>query len=254
VPDLEATKERLARACRVAGKLNLADEAGHISVRLPSSEQILIKARGPGEVGVRFTDVRDIITVDLEGRKLEGADDLNVPNEVFIHTCIYQARAEIQSVVHMHPPSVVLFTICDLPLLPLYGAFDPPSLALALDGIPTFDRSVLVSDEELGNQLVEAMQGQPACLMRGHGIATAGGSVEQATLTAIALNRLAEMNERAHRLGAPRPISDQDQDVFRRFRSRTHPGAEVSTHQPAAAGSSRLAVSWRYYCRLVGED
>ena len=35
MPDLEATKERLARACRVAGKLNLADEAGHISVRLP---------------------------------------------------------------------------------------------------------------------------------------------------------------------------------------------------------------------------
>jgi ribulose-5-phosphate 4-epimerase/fuculose-1-phosphate aldolase len=75
-----------------------------------------------------------------------------------------------------------------------------------------------------------------ACLMRGHGITTCGASIEEATLTAIRLNDLADINYRAHLLGDPQPISEADIRSF----------DDVRDTGPAAA--------WRYYCRLVGED
>ena len=42
---------------------------------------------------------------------LEGRDDLTPPGETEIHTAIYRARPEINCVIHVHPATVVLFTI-----------------------------------------------------------------------------------------------------------------------------------------------
>ena len=79
---------------------------------------------------------------------------LRGPSEIFIHTEIYRARPEVNAVLHMHPPTVVLFTIVGKPLLPIYGAYDPHSLGLVLEEIPLFDRSVLINTRELGEELV----------------------------------------------------------------------------------------------------
>ncbi len=40
------------------------------------------------------------------------------PREVFLHTWMYKTVSKVSSVVHVHPPTVVLFTICNKPLLP----------------------------------------------------------------------------------------------------------------------------------------
>ena len=78
------------------------------------------------------------------------------------------------------------------------------------------------------------------CLMRGHGITTAGATVEEATVTAIKINELAEMTYRAHLLGDPRPISDDDIAVFRERRKNR------------AGPSPHLDATWRYYAKLTG--
>jgi L-fuculose-phosphate aldolase len=234
-------RELVARSCRILGKLNLTKEpSGHVSARIEGTDKILIKARGPGESGLRFVTARDLITVDLNGKKLEGPEDLDPPHEVYIHTWIYRTRPEIQCVVHVHPLTVVLFTICDKPMLPLYGAYDPSSLRLLVGGIPTYPRSVLVSNDDLGKELADVMGKQPACLMRGHGITTAGASVQEATLAAIRLNELAEVNYRANLLGNPQPI----------------PAEEIERLPGGGDGQKRSGHSeavWRYYCNLIGE-
>ena len=86
------------------------------------------------------------------------------------------------------------------PLLPIYGAYDPSSLKLLSEGIPTYPRSITVSNNKLGEEFTNSFPGR-ACLMRGHGITTCGDSVLEASLTAIKLNELAEMNYRAQLLG-----------------------------------------------------
>jgi L-fuculose-phosphate aldolase len=239
--DLMELRELVARSCRILGKLNLTKEpSGHVSARVPNGDHILIKARGPEESGLRYVTARDIITVDFEGKKVSGDEGLESPQEVFIHTWIYRSRPEVQCVVHVHPATVVLFTICNKPLLPLYGAYDPTGLRLVVNGLANYARSVTVSNHALGEEFVKAMGDKQACLMRGHGITTVGGNVEEATLTAIKLNDLAEINYRASLLGEPEPIPDEDiQAILGSARQR----------QTAIHGRS----TWRYYCRLLDE-
>ncbi|MDB5407419.1 MAG: hypothetical protein JWL84_2331 [Rhodospirillales bacterium] len=247
--ELDDLKIRVARACRVLGTLDLTKAAtGHVSARVPGSERVLIRARGPAELGVRYTTDDQVIEVDLDGKLVRSQDaGLAVPIEVFIHTAVYRARPEVNSVIHVHPPSVVLFTICDKPLLPLYGAYDPAGLQLVLEGIPTYQRSILISSPELGGDLARAMGSHSTCLMRGHGITTAAASIEEAALHAIALNELAVMNYQANLLGNPRPISEEDQAIFRNFERRTAPPG-ASAGEP----TGRAVALWRYYCELTG--
>src|ERR1043165_6979561 len=114
--DLSALRESVALSCRVLGKLNLTKEpSGHVSARVPGEDKVLIKARGPEESGLRFVSARAIITVALNGKKSAGDDGLDVPQEVFIHTWLYKVRPDIECVVHVHPLTVVLFTICNKP-------------------------------------------------------------------------------------------------------------------------------------------
>jgi L-fuculose-phosphate aldolase len=236
---VEELRAQVAQACRIIGKLDLTKAAtGHISARVPGTDTILIRARGPGESGVRFTEPDDVITVDFDGKKIAGRDDLEPPQEVFIHTWMYRKRPELGAVVHAHPATVVLFTICNKPLMPLYGAYDPSSLRLLMEGIPTYPRSITVSNDKLGEEFAGAMPGR-ACLMRGHGITTCGATVQEATITAIKLNELAEMNYRAQLLGNPQPIPDDEIAHITRGSKK-----KQDTHG---------APLWRYYCSLVGE-
>jgi 3,4-dihydroxyphthalate decarboxylase len=240
--DLTKLRESVAQSCRVLGKLNLTKEpSGHVSARVPDEDKVLIKARGPEESGLRFVSARDIITVDFNGKKLAGDDGLDVPQEVFIHTWLYKTRPDVECVVHVHPLTVVLFTICGKPLQPLFGAYDPSGLRLLVEGLATYPRSITVSSEKLGEEFANAMGKKQACLMRGHGITSAGPSVEDATLTAIKLNDAAVINYQASLLGTPEPIPQEDIEILV-GKSR---GGSKGVHANS---------NWRYYCKLLDEE
>ena len=239
-------RKRLAQGCRVLASLGLAKGCtGHLSVRMPGSPNVLIRARGPKESGVQFTTDEDIIEVTPAGSSAHsGCEERSVPQEVFIHTAVYAARPDVNSVVHVHPATIVLFTITGVPLLPIFGAYDPSGLRLLMDGVPTYDRSALIATEALGRDLAATLGEKHACMMRGHGIVTTGASIEEAALRAISLNELAEMNFRARQLGQPQPISTEDIESF-----AARASAEVGKGIERASSSAAL---WRYYLRLTG--
>jgi L-fuculose-phosphate aldolase len=64
--------------------------------------------------------------------------------------------------------------------------------------------------------------------------------VEEATLTAIKLNEIAEVNYRAALLGTPEPIPQEDIEII----MGSTPGKRKSVH---------TASAWRYYRKLVDE-
>jgi ribulose-5-phosphate 4-epimerase/fuculose-1-phosphate aldolase len=240
--DISKLRELVAQSCRILGKLNLTKEpSGHVSARVPGENAVLVKARGPEESGLRFVSRRDIITVDFDGKKLAGDDGLESPQEVFIHTWLYKTRPDVQCVVHVHPLTVVLFTICNKPLMPLFGAYDPSGLLLAMEGLANYPRSITVSNDRLGEEFSRAMGQKRACLMRGHGITSAGPDVEEATLTAIKLNELAEVNYRASLLGTPESIPQDDIDT-------------IIGSARASKQSVHTKSGWRYYCKLLDEE
>ena len=240
---------RIAKACRVLGKLEMTRALrGHISARIPGTNRIFIRARGPAESGVRYTTEEEIIEIGLDAKPVSTVPPgLKAPSEVHIHTEIYRARPEVNAVVHIHPPTVVLFTIVGEPLLPVYGAYDPQSLGIVLDEIPTYPRSLLINTPELGRDLAAVIADKRACLMRGHGITTAGDSIEEVSLVALGVNELAVMNYQARLLGTPRPISEADQEALRPAMARL-----TARGKPGEPGESN-ATEWRYYCRVTGE-
>lgn len=248
--DPEVLRARIATACRVAGRMGLTRALrGHISARIPGTDRIFVKARGPAESGVRYTTREEVVEIDLDGKPVAGMPEgLRGPSEVFIHTAIYRARPEVNAVLHMHPPTIVLFTVVGKPLLPIYGGYDPYGLGLALEDIPTFDRSVLINTPELGQDFAKAIGRKRACLMRGHGITTAAESIEEAGLIALSLNELATMNFRACTLGTPRPISDSDKEGLQPAMKRL-----TARSQTTGEPSPTTEAEWRYYSRLADE-
>lgn len=238
-------RDRLARACRVLGRLDLTKAAtGHISARIPGTDRILIRARGPDELGVRYTSADQVIETDLDARVVGAAGaGLKAPLEIFIHTEIYRRRPQVAAVAHMHPPTVVACTIARVPLLPLYGAYDPRSARMAIQGVPTYPRSVLIDSADLGRDLADTMGDAPACLMHGHGVTTVAGTIEDAALNMILINELASMNHQARLLGGAEPISAEDQAAILAL--------EPPTEDEPGVLSPRSQALWRYYCALT---
>ncbi len=246
--DVDELKRLVSQSCRILGKENMTREpAGHVSARIPGTDRIVIKARGPGEAALRYTMPDDCMIVDMDGKKVDGGPDLSPPAEVFIHTWLYRTRPDVNCVIHVHPTNVVLFTICNRDLLPLIGAYDPLALQMALDGIPRYPRSILISNDQLGQDLAATIGSKNVCLMRGHGITAVGGNVQEATITAWRLNDLAEINYRAALLGNPEPIPDEDIEVFRNQRRG---GGRREGAAPAAVYQNS---TWNYLTRWIEE-
>ena len=204
----------MARACRVMAHRGLVDDVlGHVSCRI-GADTLLVRCRGPQEQGLRFTVPDDIRLVAHDGTG-DLPDGWSAPQELALHVGVLDHQPDAQAVVHAHPRAVVTVTLAELQLGPVVGAFDIPAMRLVEDGVPTYPRAVLVSRPELAVEMMREMGRRPVCLLRGHGLVTSGGSVRQAVLRALAVDRLARIVLDVHRCGAvPAAVSHLDRDAL----------------------------------------
>lgn len=202
----------VATACRVLAHQGLAaDVLGHVSVRL-DADRILLRCRGPLDRGLLFTVPDDVRVVHLDGRA-DVAGGYAVPNEVHIHTELFRARPDVQAIVHAHPSDVMVADLAGLEPRQVFGAYNIPASRLAHRGVPVYPRAVLIRTPELGRAVAAAVGESGACILRGHGIVTAGESVEQATMCALDLAELSRITAEIKRLGgAPERLPDKDRD------------------------------------------
>lgn len=189
--NLEELRHKVALSCRILANEGLVEGMlGHVSTRLPEGE-MLIRCRSEDDYGVVFTRDSDIRRVDFDGNGADLADGYEVPKELPIHGEIFRSLPEVGCVIHAHPPANLICGIADLTLRPIFGAFNIPAMRMALEGVPVYERSVLVSRPELAAELMEAMGSKSVCVMKGHGVTVTGRTVEEATVRALNLNALA---------------------------------------------------------------
>lgn len=203
-------RRTVALACRILAARGLSEDIlGHVSARV-DADHLLVRCRGPEERGLLFTTPDDIRLVDLRAPGDVG-DGYAAPNELPIHVEVLAARPDVNAVLHAHPPLVVAADLAGVPLVPMVGAFNIPAAKMAAAGIPVYGRGVLISRAELGREMVAAMGERPVCILRGHGITTAGATVEQAVVAALSLDSLAAMALRvAHAGGQLVALPDVD--------------------------------------------
>ena len=233
---LEKLRKRVALSCRILAMQGLVEGIlGHVSVRIPQRNEMFIRCRSEKERGVLFTKTSAIRRVDFDGHGEDLGSQYEVPKELPIHGEIYKARPEVGCVIHAHPPAALLCGITDLEFRPVFGAFNIPALRMALDGIPVFPRSVLVSRPDLAHSLIEVMGQKHICLMKGHGITVTGTTIEETTMRALNFNTLAQVTLQIAQ--TDKTVSDIPQEDI--------------VELPDLGTTFNDLWSWRYYAQLA---
>jgi ribulose-5-phosphate 4-epimerase/fuculose-1-phosphate aldolase len=184
-----------------------------------------------------------VCTVSFDGALIGPGNGHRVPLEYPIHAEAYRARPSAQAVVHVHPRAILLCGMTGVPLRPAYGAYDhdPFATTLASRGVPEYPRSILIRTAALGQQVMDTLGDEDACILRGHGIVVLGASVEQATLRAIKLEQLAQICWELASRGDVPAISPEDLD-------------ELAPGGAPALSSQGDVWTWRHYVRLLDSD
>ena len=106
----------LVAANRILAQHGVLDGFGHVSLRLDDDPARFLMSRS---LAPELVTAADILTYDLEGNSLDAAGR-SLYRERFIHSAIYKARPDVQSIVHNHSPSIIPFGVSSLPLRPVY--------------------------------------------------------------------------------------------------------------------------------------
>jgi ribulose-5-phosphate 4-epimerase/fuculose-1-phosphate aldolase len=202
--ELSELKQKLIDGCHILDREGITDSFGHVSIRLPGTEVFLtIAGVSPG-----CATLDRIIMLDLDGNYLGG--DRASPYEWPIHACILRARPEVMSVCHTHSKWSALFSVVKggLPPIHMYAKFLPPT------GPPVYPAPGLIGTPERGRALAAALQNSNAVLLRAHGDAVVGTSLEQAIQRTIQLAFLGQLAHMAVVHGEPLYMSEAELKTF----------------------------------------
>lgn len=223
----------LVIANRILAHEGVVDAYGHISVRHPerSDRFFLSASRSP-----ELVTLDDIIEYDLDCNPVDLRDRVQY-TERPIHGGIYRSRPDVMSVVHNHAYEVIPFTVTQ-------GVRLRPVLHLAAGlgtEVPVWDirdrfgdTNLLVTTAAQGADLAQGLAANRVVLMRGHGAAVAGASIQDAVHTSVYLKVNALLQAEAMRMGGDLVyLSD----------------GEIAEMRKSTAGHAR---AWEYWTRRAG--
>lgn len=209
-PSIPEVAIELVDANRILFHQGVLDGFGHVSLRDPdrSDRFWLSRNRAPALV-----EPDDLMRFDFDGQA-EG-DDRRPYLERFIHGEIYRARPDITAIVHSHSPTVVPFTVVDVPFRPVchmcgfIGRQAPVFEIRENAGIGT---DLLIRDSRLGSQLAACIGDSSLALMRGHGLTVVGKTLHQAVFRAVYVEQNARFLSEALKL-SPRVTHLTDEEA-----------------------------------------
>ena len=189
---------KLLKAWHFLYKRGFIEGFGHISARISDSDLFLLARHSLGP----RANADDFLVVDLQGRKISGKGDM--PGEYPIHLEILKARPDIGSVIHYHGLHSTAFTTSEHQLKPIHLMG-----TLFHDGIPVYDDPRLVTNAERGGALVSALGPHRAVLLRAHGAAITGATVEECVSGTFLSEENARRAHAAASMGKPLWLDDK---------------------------------------------
>ena len=245
---------QVAIANRILPELGLATgvlaSSGHASMRDPKDpDRFVVKGRGYEIDALSLVAPEGMVVCDLDGFKVDGPPGITQPFEVMLHSAIYKARPDVQSVVHVHPRYAVAMSVLGIDLVPMCNE----GLDLVEQPLPLYPHNTLIVAEEDGAEVAALLGNGKAILLQGHGAITVGGSLDEAVLTMAYLEEQAKMNWYAVcAAGANHPRITAEQITER----RSQPGPSQLPHFADANEEAVRGVTrgvWRYYESVVSE-
>lgn len=196
---LDAQKRRVAVANRILAREGVVDAYGHVSIRHPDDPGLYLLSCSRSPELVR---PEDVMAFTLDGEPA-GPETGRPYLERHIHGAIFEARPDVQAVVHNHAYEVIPFSITGTEMRPATHV-----AAVIGERVPVWDirdrfgdTDLLVRNMDHGRDLAAALGARTAILMRGHGATVAGESLEEAVTAAIYLMINARIVQNAAALG-----------------------------------------------------
>jgi ribulose-5-phosphate 4-epimerase/fuculose-1-phosphate aldolase len=208
--EMKGLIDDLVAANRILYRQGVVDGFGHVSARHPSKPDrfLMSAAKAPGRV-----TAEDIMEFDLDGNPIDGKER-PIYSERFIHSEVYKARADVNAVIHSHSPTVIPFSVTQVPLRAVHN-----TASFLAAGVPVFEMrkaagmtNNLVTDSGRGKALVETLGDRPVALLRGHGNVVVGPDVRRTVSRAIYTEVNARMLLQAVMLGGPITFIDPEEN------------------------------------------
>ena len=186
----------LVAANRILAEHGVIDAYGHVSIRSPHDPKRFFLARN---IAPETVQAGDLLEYGLDGEPVDAGRARDSVSERYIHSEVYRARPEVMAVVHNHSPSVVPFSVTNVPMRALFHM-----AAFVGEGVPNFEirkvkkgSALLIRTPELGKALAKTLAAKPACLMRGHGSVVVGENLPRAVGRSVYLEISARMQMQA---------------------------------------------------------
>jgi ribulose-5-phosphate 4-epimerase/fuculose-1-phosphate aldolase len=189
----------LVAAYRILAQQGVLDGFGHVSARHNRAANRFIMSRS---LAPELVTAADLVEFDLDGNAVD-AKGKSLYSERFIHAEIYRARPDVRAVVHNHAAALIPFSVTNVPLKPMYHM-----ASFIGNGVPVFDirktfgmTDMLVSDSAKGRALAQVLGDKTCVLMRGHGVAVVGPTIQHAVGRSVYLEVNARVQAQAVALG-----------------------------------------------------
>lgn len=172
---------------------------GNLSVRLPSGNIICTQAgchKG-------FLTEDELVVIDPQGKKLRGRG--RPTSEMAMHIACYNARPDINAVIHTHPPLSIAFTIAGVSL----ERCVLPEVVLTLGTIPTIDYATTGTDD-LASRVGDAILKHDAILMDRHGAVCVGTNLLEAFCRLETMEHTALITKTALELGGLKELPAEE--------------------------------------------
>jgi L-fuculose-phosphate aldolase len=198
----KASHKAIKQELIVAGKVLVGEgqddfTRGHISFRLPDDPRLFfMKAHS---IGLDEITMQNILTIDLGGNVVAGKARRH--SEVFIHSEIFKARADVNCVIHTHPTYSTALSATGR-TLKCYS--QPGALFYEALGIYT-DTINLVRTAEMGAGVARALGRGRGVLLKNHGVVVTGATIAETVIGAIMLENGAMVQLLAEAAGEVAP-------------------------------------------------
>ncbi|MDR0273201.1 MAG: class II aldolase/adducin family protein [Clostridiales bacterium] len=172
---------------------------GNISVRLTSGEILCT----PANVSKGFMTPEMICTVDADGKILSN-NDYKPSSEIKMHLRVYKERADINAVVHAHPPYATAHAVIGKPL-------NEPIMAeaiVALGEVPITDYGT-PSTEEIPEAVAKLVANYDNMLLANHGALAYAFDLTQAFFQMESIEFYAKLLYLSKTLGTPRLLTSE---------------------------------------------
>ena len=225
----------LVIANRILAKEDVVDAYGHVSIRHPQKPDHYLLSRS---LSPEFVTRSDIIEFKLDGTPIN--DDRPPYLERFIHGAIYEARPDVNAVIHSHAEDVLPFSISKTtPLCCVaHVASDMGVHVPVWDIADQFgdETNLLVINMAQGRDMARRLGKNSVVLMRGHGFSAAADGLLKLVRMSVYLPRNCRILLSAMRLGEFKAMSE----------------GEIRTRNRFRAGSPEMQRGWEFWARRAG--